>query len=257
MMAKEITDDDSAENSAENEILNHEVRIPAIPEHETMAVIATYPDGGTAAISAALLRSRGIPAEMIADLGGDVFSVYGLTGRQVELIVPESFQDRAVQLLLEAANSRPDERIGDWECTGCGEVNGEEFDACWSCGVAWSPSSRKHVAESQDGAPEIASPPIHYLTDTTRNPYAAPEFETVAEMNSPEEIEFLLRRQRQCLVVGMLLPPLLLVAIGVGISGLRRAAMSRSRASFTQLMELVMLTAIAIGVLLLILTFFL
>ena len=257
MKAKEDTDDDSAEN----DILNQDVRIPAIPEHETMTVIATYSDGGTAAISAAMLRSRGIPAEVIADVGGDVFSVYGLTGRKVELIVPESCQDRPVQLLLEAANSRPDERIGDWECSGCSEVNGEEFDACWSCGAVWSPNCRRPSEDSGSAAPsrapENATPPLHYLTDTSRNPYAAPEFETISEINSPKDIELLLRRQTQCVVVGFLLPPVMLVAIGMGIAGLRGTARSRYRPSFVQLSQLLMLTSVAMGTLLLMVTFFL
>ncbi len=181
-------------------------------EGDTPVAIALFASGVEASLPAAVLQTHGIDAHVIGDTVGDTLNV-GLAVRKIELVVPSRQAQRARQLLKELADARPS-RNADWKCSGCGEINGAEFDACWSCGKSWS------VDEDSEHEPETAvltSPSSEgaglVLPDIDPNPYAPPAIAAIATSPAHDSAELAIRRTRNGMLLSLFFPPLILVVL--------------------------------------------
>ncbi len=76
-----------------------------------------------------LLTREGIPSqirgEFRAGLGGEV----PMNDARAELLVPDAFQERALEAITEATTMDGPDRV----CGRCGETSPHSFDICWQC----------------------------------------------------------------------------------------------------------------------------
>lgn len=228
-------------------------RIPG--EGDYPVTIARYPSTALARIDASLLLGAGIDADVQGEFGGDALSYYGTAVRQITLVVPSRQRDQAIQILTEAAQSRPAARGEDWICSECKEINGREFDSCWSCGKPWNESDEEHVPDvprhvlpSDDAAP-MELPPLD------ANPYAPPIATSVVVDAGSEDVDDINRRMRRGLIFSLVFPLLLFVLAWMGWQTKRRIAAGKISASDRQLRWLSLMTWIS-GILSFIMTMF-
>ena len=180
---------------------------------DTPVAIALFASGVEASLPAAVLQSHGIAAQVLGDTVGDTLNYYGLAVRKIELVVPSRQVDRARQVLKELADARP-QRRADWDCSGCGEINGAEFDACWSCGKAWSvDEDSEHVPESAILTSPSSAGAGLVLPDIDPNPYAAPTIAAIVSSPDHDAAELAIRRLRNGMVLSVFFPPLIIVVL--------------------------------------------
>jgi len=142
--------------------------------------IRMYARSLEAALDVATLESHGIPAQIMGDNVGDTLNWYGLAVQKVELVVPRLKAAEAQKILAEQAAQHSDNQRTDWVCSGCSEVNGSEFDSCWSCGKIWSMElDQEHVAKNLAQPLPTANDAVYVLPDQDENPYAPPIAGTV------------------------------------------------------------------------------
>jgi len=111
--------------------------------------VRLYARSINAALDVGTLESHGINAEISGDTVGDTLNWYRLAVQKVELIVPRRKAAEAQQILAERSAEHSGNQRTDWICSSCGEINGSEFDSCWSCGKTWSAEhNREFVAET-------------------------------------------------------------------------------------------------------------
>ena len=190
---------------------------------DTPVAIALFTSGVEASLPAAVLQSHGIDAQVIGDTVSDSLNV-GLAVRKVELVVPSRQAERARQLLKELADARPP-RSADWQCSGCGEINGAEFDACWSCGKAWSvDDDSEHVPESAIMTSPSSAGAGLALPDIDPNPYAAPAIAAIVSSPDHDAAELAIRRTRNGMLLSLFFPPLVLVVLFEAANALTKAS---------------------------------
>ena len=179
---------------------------------DTPVSIALFASGVEASMPAAVLQSHGIDAHVIGDTVGDTLNV-GLAVRKIELVVPSRQADRARQLLKDLADARPS-RNADWTCSGCGEINGAEFDACWSCSKSWSvDEDSEHEPESSILTLPSSEGSGLVLPDIDPNPFAAPAIAAIATSPAHDSAELAIRRTRNGMLLSLFFPPLILVVL--------------------------------------------
>ncbi len=215
-------------------------RVPG--EGDDPVVIARYPNGAVARIDASLLIGAGVNADVQGELGGDALSYYGTAVRQVTLVVPSRQRDLAIQILKDAAQSRPAQRTEDWVCSECQEVSGPEFDSCWSCGKPWQESDREFVPELPDhlkvkeGSGPLELPPLD------ENPFAPPTMRSDAADLGSEATDDEIRRVWRGVILSFAFPPLLLFSTFRGAMALGRIGNGSLTATAKQRRKLTALT---------------
>ena len=203
-------------------------------EGDYPVTIGRYPSTAVARIDASLLLGAGIDADVQGEFGGDALSYYGTAVRQITLVVPSRQRDQAIQILTEAAQSRPAARSEDWVCSECKEVNGREFDSCWSCGKPWNESDEEHVPEvprhvlPAENAPKLELPPLD------ENPYAPPNVTSVVVDTGSENVDDMIRRIWRGVVLSFAFPPLLFVSAFIGVQTQLRISNGSVAASESQ-----------------------
>jgi len=196
--------------------------------------IRLYSRSVEAAVDAAILESHGIDAHIIGDNAAEGLS-YGLAVQKVELIVPRRKLDEANRILAESASRANDLQRTDWVCSGCGEINGREFDACWSCDKTWSAAhDQEHEAETTAQALPSIDDPVHYLPELNENPYAPPIEGTVVEVASNPATDVEIRRAFRSLILSFMFPPFALYAFIVAARTFSRVNRNELTASAQQ-----------------------
>ncbi len=196
--------------------------------------IRLYSRSVEAAVDAALLESHGIDAHIIGDNAAEGLS-YGLAVQKVELVVPRRSLDEANRILAETASRANDLQRTDWVCSGCGEINGREFDACWSCSKTWSAEDdRPFEPETTAQALPTAADPVHSLPELNPNPYAPPIEGTVVEAASNPATDVEIVRAFRSLILSFMFPPFALYAFFVAAHTLSRISRNELTASAQQ-----------------------
>ena len=210
-------------------------------------VITHYISEVEASSDMAALQSVGIDARMLGNFSTDGLNYYGLAVRKVELAVPSRQAKQAVEFLKELSSSTPRERQADWTCSDCNEINGREFDACWSCGKTWTADDRVYEADNlaQPLPSADARFPAITFPDLDSNPYAAPVTESVVVATSGEDMEELIRRARTGTIMCFAFPPLLLLVVFMAVHGLMQANSGQLQASSQQIRRLTTIAVIA------------
>ena len=192
-------------------------------------VIRMYDQPTTAEIDAAILRSSGIPVQTTGTELADSLNYYGLAVRRIELLVPESRAQEAIQVLREARVN--DVEATEWQCSACDEINARTFDECWNCGKLRGTDDREVTAPLQEDGTSISLPDV-IETERSENPYAAP---IVQIANQPvvenAETKKLTERATRSLLLSPAFPPLLLYALYVSASSLISIASGQLEAS--------------------------
>ncbi len=197
--------------------------------------IRLYKSGMEAALDLATLESYGIAAEVTGDNVGDTLNWYGLAVQKVELVVPRQKVAEAQKILAEHAKNRSENHRSDWVCSGCGEVNGSEFDSCWSCGKAWSLKlDQEFVPENLAQSLPTDEDPIHILPEVEANPYAPPISGTVVTAAPGTEVETEIRRAFRSLILSCVFPPLAIYTLFHGVQTLSRISRNELTASSSQ-----------------------
>jgi len=197
--------------------------------------IRMYARGLEAALDVATLESHGIAAQVTGDNVGDTLNWYGLAVQKVELVVPRRKVAEAQKILAEQVTSRSENHRTDWVCSGCGEVNGSEFDSCWSCGKTWSPEfDREFVPENLAQPLPTDDDPIQFLPELEANPYAPPVLGTVVTAAPGTEVETDIRRAFRSMIMSFFFPPLALYTFYYGAQTLSRISRSELTASSSQ-----------------------
>lgn len=213
---------------------------------DTPVAIALFASGVEASLPAAVLQSHGIAAQVLGDTVGDTLNYYGLAVRKIELVVPSRQVDRARQVLKELADARP-QRRADWKCSGCGEINGAEFDACWSCGKPWSvDEDSEYEPESTIQALPSALGPGLVLPDIDPNPYAPPAIAAIATSPAHDSAELAIRRTRNGMVLSLFFPPLILMVLFEAANSLTKTSSGELPSSPQQRTRLLMWSFAAI-----------
>lgn len=214
-------------------------------EGDYPVTIGRYPSTALARIDASLLLGAGIDADVQGEFGGDALSYYGTAVRQITLVVPSRQRDQAIQILSEAASSRPAARSEDWICSECKEINGREFDSCWSCGKPWHESDEEHVPDvprhvlpSNDAAP-MELPPLD------ANPYAPPIATNVVVDAGSEDMNEINRRMRRGMIFSLVFPLLFFILAWMGWQTQRKIATGQISASDKQVRWLAVMTWIS------------
>jgi hypothetical protein len=191
----------------------------AIRNVEQLRPVALFASTAEAAAPAALLNAAGIDAQISGGTASDGLG-YGLAVQKVEILVPATRADEAIQLLDQNSAARAARRY-DWTCSGCCEVNGPEFDCCWAC-------SRSRTAEDADMIPTDVEPfdPAAQtgiageLPAADQNPYAPPlagyqRSDAAAPARSGDEriVQKALRRIRRAVILSPFFPPLPMIAV--------------------------------------------
>ncbi len=212
---------------------------------DTPVAIALFVSGVEASLPAAVLQSHGIDAQVLGDTVGDTLN-YGLAVRKTELVVPSRQVDRAKQLLKELADARPP-RAADWKCSGCGEINGAEFDACWSCGKPWlRDEDNEYEPESPPAGTSSAAESAFVLPDIDPNPYAPPAIAAIATSPAHDAAELAIRRLRNGMVLSAFFPPLILVVLFEAANALSKTSGGETPSSPQQRTRLLMWSFAAI-----------
>lgn len=197
--------------------------------------IRMYARSLEAALDVATLESHGIAAQIMGDNVGDTLNWYGLAVQKVELVVPRHKAAEAQQILSEQAAQHSQNQRTDWVCSGCGEVNGNEFDSCWSCGKTWSAErDQEDVAENLAQPLPTANDPIYVLPDQDENPYTPLIAGTEVVAATGDEVEIEIRRAFRSMVLSMFFPPLALYTFFLGTQTLSRIGRHELTASSRQ-----------------------
>lgn len=217
---------------------------PSSEHGDSPVTIRRYVSGVGAAMDAAVLQSNGIDASVVGDEAGDSLG-FGMAVRKAQLVVPSRQAGRAELLLNEVATTVPGNRQTDWKCSACGEVNGRQFDHCWSCEKEWTSADLEYEPEQlAQPLPSADAPPI-VLPEQDRNPYAAPVIGTVVAAAPGEAAEDDIRRTMRGVVLGTLFPPILLFVVLMGFHSLSQFAAGQRQASSAQYRKLVIITSVA------------
>lgn len=232
-------------------------KVSKVPgEGDYPVTIGRYPSTAVARIDASLLLGAGIDADVQGEFGGDALSYYGTAVRQISLVVPSRQRDQAIQILTEAAQSRPAARGEDWICSECNEINGREFDSCWSCGKPWNESDEEHVPDvprhvlPAEDAPKLELPPLD------ENPYAPPNVTSVVFDAETEDVDDAIRRMWRALILSFAFPPLLFISALMGLQTqlkISKGVLTASSKQRTRLTALTLMSTVSA----LILAFFL
>ena len=232
---------------------------PSVPQRLTSGddpvAIRMYARSVEAALDVATLKAHGIAAQIMGDNVGDTLNWYGLAVQKVELVVPRRKAAEAQKILSDQAAQHSQNQRTDWVCSGCGEVNGSEFDSCWSCGKAWSlEMDREHFAENLAQPLPTEDDPIYVLPDQDENPYAPPIAGTVVVAASGDEVETEIRRAFRSMVLSLFFPPLAMYTFYLGTQTLSRISRNELTASSSQCWRLrwIMIATVVIAPLLLI-----
>ena len=197
--------------------------------------IRLYARSIDAALDVATLESHGINAEICGDTVGDTLNWYGLAVQKVELIVPRRKAAEAQRILAVRSAEQSGNQRTDWICSGCGEVNGSEFDSCWSCGKTWSAEhDREFVAETVAQPLPTENDPVHFLPDEDPNPYAPPIAGTLVSAAPGVDVEFEIRRAFRSLILSLFFPPLAFYTFIISAQSLSRIGMNELPASSKQ-----------------------
>lgn len=197
--------------------------------------IRLYARSIDAALDVATLESHGIAAEIMGDTVGDTLNWYGLAVQKVELVVPRHKAAASMKLLAELSTRRSENQRLDWVCSGCSEVNGSEFDSCWSCGKTWSAEHDQEFVPGNLAQPlPTENDPIHHLPEQDANPYAPPVAGTVVIAAPGIEVEAEIRRAFRSLILSMFFPPLALYTFFLAAQTLSRISRNDLAASTTQ-----------------------
>lgn len=182
----------------------------------------------------ALLESHGINARLVGDSAADGLN-YGLAVQKIELIVPRTEVEQANKILAESSTRSGLLNRTDWVCSGCGEINGREFDSCWSCNKVWSAADDEEY-EPQTIAQPLPGPddPVLYLPEQDSNPFAPPVEGTRVNVALNPATDAEIRRAMRSLVVSCLFPPLALYAFFVAANTLSRIGHNELTASTSQ-----------------------
>ena len=197
--------------------------------------IRLYARSIDAALDVATLESHGIAAEISGDTVGDTLNFYGLAVQKVELVVPRRKVEEAQTILAErlatqSANLRP-----DWVCSDCDEVNGREFDSCWSCGKTWSPEhDEEFVAETNAQPLPTDNDPVQFIPEHDANPYAPPIAGTLVEAAAGSEVDLEIRRAFRSVVLSLFFPPLAFYTFYLAAKTLSRISRNELPASTKQ-----------------------
>lgn len=213
-------------------------RTAQLPADDVPTVIFRYVSEFEAAADVAALESIGITTHLAGSFSSDALNYAGLAARNVELLVPSKDAERAVRFLKEKS-AAPRLRSSDWTCSDCGEVNGAEFDTCWSCNKTWSSDDREYEPSvlSQPFSPDAVS--TFELPPPSDNPYAPPVAGTVVQTTSGDAMEEIIRRTSRGTILSLAFPPLLIVVVLLALKGLVNAgsgAIPCSRSQFRRLL---------------------
>ena len=185
--------------------------------------ISRYISEVEAASDIAALQSIGITTHLLGGFSSEALNYGGLALRNVELVVPAKDAEHAVRFLKEQY-AAPKVRKSDWVCSDCGEVNGPEFDACWSCEKTWSPDDAEYEPSTMaQPLPTNEGPGIE-LPDQNENPYAPPVSGTAVRAVAGDAMEELIRRTFRGTILSLAFPPLFLVVFFLGLHGLANAS---------------------------------
>lgn len=214
--------------------------------------IRMYARSLEAALDVATLEAHGIAAQITGDVVGDTLNWYGLAVQKVELVVPRHKVAEAQKILAEQAKSRSENHRADWICSGCGEVNGSEFDSCWSCSKTWSAElDLEFIPENLAQPLPTDDDPIQILPELDANPYAPPISGTVVKAAPGTEVETEIRRAFRSMILSFFFPPLGLYTFFHGAQTLSRISRNELTASASQSWRLrwIMIAAIVIPML--------
>lgn len=171
--------------------------------------IRLYARSIDAALDVATLESHGIPAEISGDTVGDTLNWYGLAVQKVELVVPRRKAAEAQEILTGLSATHAANQRSDWVCSDCGEVNGSEFDSCWSCSKAWSAErDQEFVADTMAQPLPTENDPVHFMPEQDPNPYAPPIAGTLVESAPGSKVDGEIRRAFRSLILSLFFPPL-------------------------------------------------
>ncbi len=197
--------------------------------------IRMHARGMEAALDVATLESYGIVAQITGDNVGDTLNWYGLAVQKVELVVPRHKVAEAQKILAEQVTSRSENHRTDWVCSGCSEVNGSEFDSCWSCGKTWSlESDQESVPENMAQPLPTDDDPIQILPEVDANPFAPPVSGTVVTAAPGTEVEIEIRRAFRSMILSLSFPPLAIYTFFLGVQMLSRISRNELTASASQ-----------------------
>ena len=204
-------------------------------EGDDPVAIRMYARSIDAALDVATLESHGIAAEIMGDTVGDTLNWYGLAVQKVELVVPRHKAAAALKILAELSMRRSENQRMDWVCSGCNEVNGSEFDSCWSCGKTWSAEQDQEFVPKNIAQPlPTENDPIYLLPDQDANPYAPPVAGTVVFAAPGIEVETEIRRAFRSMILSMFFPPLAIYTFFLAAQTLSRISRNDLAASTTQ-----------------------
>lgn len=193
-----------------------------LPEGDVPTTISRYISEIEAAADVAVLQSIGITPHLLGGFSSEAMNYGGLALRNVELVVPSKDAERAVRFLKEQF-AAPKVRKTDWVCSACGEVNGPEFDACWSCEKTWSPADAEYEPSTLAQPLPTNDGPGVELPAQNENPYAPPVSGTTVQAVAGDAMEELIRRTFRGTVLSLAFPPLLLVVFFIALQGLAKA----------------------------------
>ncbi|MBC7966926.1 MAG: hypothetical protein H7Z17_13490 [Fuerstia sp.] len=197
--------------------------------------IRLYARSIDAALDVATLEAHGIAAEISGDTVGDTLNWYGLAVQKVELVVPRRKVAEAQRILAERLATQAANQRTDWVCSGCGEVNGREFDSCWSCGKTWSAEhDEEFVADTTAQPLPTENDPIHFIPEHDSNPYAPPIAGTLVEAAPGSEVDLEIQRAFRSVVLSLFFPPLVLYTFYLGAKTLSRISRNELPASAKQ-----------------------
>lgn len=201
--------------------------------------IRLYARSVDAALDVATLESHGIAAEIMGDTVGDTLNWYGLAVQKVELIVPRQKAAASLKILAELSTRRSENQRLEWVCSGCSEVNGNEFDSCWSCGKIWSAEHDEEFVPANLAQPlPTEHDPIYFLPEQDANPYAPPVAGTVVSAAPGIAVESEIQRAFRSLILSMFFPPLALYTFFLVAQTLSRISRNDLAASTTQIRKL-------------------
>ena len=184
--------------------------------------ISRYISEVEAAADVAALQSIGISTHLLGSFSSEALNYGGLALRNVELVVPAKDAERAVRYLKEQF-AAPKARKTDWVCSACGEVNGPEFDACWSCEKTWSPDDVEYEPSTlAQPLPKNDGPGVE-LPAQNENLYAPPVSVTTTQTVAGDAMEELIRRTFRGTILSLGFPPLLFVVFVLAFQGLINA----------------------------------
>ncbi len=193
-----------------------------LPGGDVPTTISRYISEVEAAADVAALQSIGISTHLLGSFSSEALNYGGLALRNVEFVVPAKDAERAVRFLKEQF-AAPKARTADWICSSCGEVNGPEFDACWSCEKTWSPDDAEYEPSTLAQPLPTNDGPGVELPAQNENPYAPPISGTTVQAVAGDAMEELIRRTFRGAVLSLAFPPLLLVVFFMALQGLVNA----------------------------------